>query len=615
MTSSRLFHPSSMGGMLFVNVAVGVVGLLRNPILIVESFTIPKTLSVSSPSSRRVTTTTSLSAELSSDEHIDLLLPQLPDEDILNLHFVDASSTIHKLQEQQQGGSLLSPELLLSSSLPPPETASSSMLQEEEQILAVASQTTSQDVIQQQPNVEASVAVVGPSPIESGTGSETISNAIASAAEVSSTGTTATTTGAEDVIVTATVAADPIIPDAAAAVVASTSSSGLDQTTTMTTTAKDIANTWGEAYATNSKEGFVGSEDAQQPIVDIEEMMTKLTEQIQLTMVQADEVLHHGGGMSYEDWMANVKEVSTKTSVDATKFVETFATRMVEKASSTVHETSQHLESQVTHDIPIAVKDYADTKINSWTTTADTLVAQEAKKISSTVLTAQSNIVEHSTSTIRSVEQTRLSELGDIISHGIQMLANILYQGLDAVVVTFSGDNIGNHVTAAQTSIHNVVMGAISQIQNTFNDVSHKTIADAAESFVALVVTVVQVLFRIISWVVLQLSGKGIPEWIHEATTAMETASHNLMSQILITGQELSQKSLAEIGEMVGYFMSEVGRFIVEVFETVMELGTAGAGAAGSAGASGVLENAFADNAATTIDGITSTITTAVNHM
>ena len=216
------------------------------------------------------------------------------------------------------------------------------------------------------------------------------------------------------------------------------------------------------------------------------------------------------------------------------------------------------------------------------------------------------SIEQSISTTIQSIVPGSINEVGEIIIKGLQFIANILYQALDTVIDTISGgDSMARHVAAARASIDSVVSDAISSIQSTSAQISQTTVGDICEGLVSLVIMPVKFLFQIMSWIVLQLSGKGIPDWVTEATTAMHDASQNLIHEVLAFGHDVGSTTFADIGEMVGYFLSEVARFIVEVFDSLLEFG-------GAVSTGGILENALADNSA--IEGITSVVTAAANH-
>jgi hypothetical protein len=83
------------------------------------------------------------------------------------------------------------------------------------------------------------------------------------------------------------------------------------------------------------------------------------------------------------------------------------------------------------------------------------------------------------------------------------------------------------YVATAQASLQGIINSATNSITTTLHENSKKSVMDAAESLVALVVMVAKVMFKVMSFAVQQVSGKGILEWLEEAKLATQAFGAN----------------------------------------------------------------------------------------
>jgi hypothetical protein len=93
-------------------------------------------------------------------------------------------------------------------------------------------------------------------------------------------------------------------------------------------------------------------------------------------------------------------------------------------------------------------------------------------------------------------------------------------------------------------SIQNVIVGAVQSVVTKRHEISENSVAEAAESFVALSFKVV---FKDMSSVVRKVSGKGIPVWVDEVNHSIQTVGQHYLIELSGIKQD-PQKSLVLFG-------------------------------------------------------------------
>jgi hypothetical protein len=174
-------------------------------------------------------------------------------------------------------------------------------------------------------------------------------------------------------------------------------------------------------------------------------------------------------------------------------------------------------------------------------------------------------VAEGSASTVRRMSDASISELANGVLSGLKTVGGVVMRIMDTFLDIFAGTSVAEIVVGAQASVQGVVDGAIASVMG----IGNITIKDAVLALVSLLTTVVKVLFALLSAIVKVASGKGVDDWAMAATGAVEHEATRLMAQASATAFDITHRSFAELGDAVGHFSHDVGRFMVESVDTV----------------------------------------------
>lgn len=176
----------------------------------------------------------------------------------------------------------------------------------------------------------------------------------------------------------------------------------------------------------------------------------------------------------------------------------------------------------------------------------------------------QSQLADLGRQTLHTTGDTKLGELASGTVQGLQAFARIMLEVLNALVSATLGTPLTELVASAESQVYGVVNGAIEAVVRTVQEIGNKSVAEAAESFVALVATVVKVLFLIFSTVLKAVSGKTASQWTVDITRFVEHEAGTLTQQASVVASDLSEKSLSELVSLMGSFLESSASLVVD---------------------------------------------------
>lgn len=194
------------------------------------------------------------------------------------------------------------------------------------------------------------------------------------------------------------------------------------------------------------------------------------------------------------------------------------------------------------------------------------------------IQTSKTQLIEKSSTTAQEVGQLSLKQLGSIIFSGIENFAKFVLTAIDDIAhASGVGNNqysTSNVFTAAYASVNELVNGASASITNTIHDIGSMTVAQAAQSFVALVILIVKLLFQILNSIIeIVTNGSNSLSSISGAAMAsISTQSDLLSTNVNTISAEVGNTKLSDIASMTGSFLQYSSDVMGQTYATVMEL-------------------------------------------
>lgn len=194
------------------------------------------------------------------------------------------------------------------------------------------------------------------------------------------------------------------------------------------------------------------------------------------------------------------------------------------------------------------------------------------------IQTSKTQLIEKSSTTAQEVGQLSLKQLGSIIFSGIENFAKFVLTAIDDIShASGVGNNqysTSNVFTAAYASVNELVNGASASITNTIQDIGSMTVAQAAQSFVALVILIVKLLFQILNSIIEKITNgsSSLSSISGAAMASISTQSDLLSTNVNTISAEVGNTKLSDIASMTGSFLQYSSDVMGQTYATVMEL-------------------------------------------
>jgi len=194
------------------------------------------------------------------------------------------------------------------------------------------------------------------------------------------------------------------------------------------------------------------------------------------------------------------------------------------------------------------------------------------------IQTSKTQLIEQGNTAAQEVGQLSIKELGSIILSGLESFAKFVLLVIDDIAQIFGfGDDqfsSSNVFSTAYTSITELVNGASTTITSTIQDIGSMSVAQAAQSFVALVILIVKLLFQILNSII-EIITNGSTTLNSITGTAMASISTQadlLSSNVNSLTTEVGNTKLSDIAAMTGTFLQYSSDVMGQTYAAVMEL-------------------------------------------
>lgn len=197
---------------------------------------------------------------------------------------------------------------------------------------------------------------------------------------------------------------------------------------------------------------------------------------------------------------------------------------------------------------------------------------QTPSHVMRSVTATESKVAAQAAATVQAVgEKITLTDLGAAVTHALANLGTFTLSILNLLIEVVSDQTLPDVVAAAQGTARGLVDGAMNAVAQTMADIGDKSVADAAQSFVALVILLAKVLFKLLNGIIHLATGKHVVEWGAVAAGALSAEANKLGAAVVDFGSELSRKSLAQLISLMFSFVDQVGTTMVASAGTTWE--------------------------------------------
>lgn len=195
--------------------------------------------------------------------------------------------------------------------------------------------------------------------------------------------------------------------------------------------------------------------------------------------------------------------------------------------------------------------------------------------------TSKTQLIEQGNEVAKEVGEVRLKQLGGIIIDGIQTFGKLCLMVIDDIANIFLGDKApttANVFSAAYASIAELINGASTTISNTIQDIGSMTVAQAAQSFVALVVLLVKLLFQLFDTIIQMITNGGttLNTITNTAMTSITQQSDILTTRASSLSTDVGNIKLSELAGMTGSFLHYSTDVMGQTYAVVMEMAKTG---------------------------------------
>jgi len=221
------------------------------------------------------------------------------------------------------------------------------------------------------------------------------------------------------------------------------------------------------------------------------------------------------------------------------------------------------------------------------------------------IQTSKTQLIEQGNTAAQEVGQLSIKELGSIILSGLESFAKFVLLVIDDIAQIFGfGDDqfsSSNVFSTAYTSITELVNGASTTITSTIQDIGSMSVAQAAQSFVALVILIVKLLFQILNSII-EIITNGSTTLNSITGTAMASISTQadlLSSNVNSLTTEVGNTKLSDIAAMTGTFLQYSSDVMGQTYAAVMELSN------GNAALGDYIDPSYFETFATALNSLT----------
>ena len=140
--------------------------------------------------------------------------------------------------------------------------------------------------------------------------------------------------------------------------------------------------------------------------------------------------------------------------------------------------------------------------------------------------------------------------IGEIVQRASLALRNFaewIAELLQSVWQSKSGQIMQDHVAATRDRIHAIISQAKESVETSIQHFADMSVGEVCRAVVALVVTMIQLLWGALEGVLERASGKTVEQWRHSVAQSWQDYTNRARGSARELASELSQKSLYEL--------------------------------------------------------------------
>ena len=180
------------------------------------------------------------------------------------------------------------------------------------------------------------------------------------------------------------------------------------------------------------------------------------------------------------------------------------------------------------------------------------------------VAAAEKQLVASASANVQAAaDHISLSDLGEGTVQAAKSMGATLMVVLNALLESTAHQSLGQIVSKAQASVQGVIDGAVTSVTQTITEIGNKSVAEAAQSFVALIVFLAKLFYKLLNGVIQLATGKEMLEWAQIAGSTLATQATQLGQAAAEFAVDLSHKSLTQLLNMLAGFANAVGDALV----------------------------------------------------